>query len=222
MKQKIYWTLVFVLSGLTAVAEDKSSPAGDQIVYENNFEKAELDKVPTEFLVLDGGFAVKQEQTNKFIELPGAPLETFGFLFGPTSESDISVSAKMRGSTKGRRFPTYALGLNGVSGYRLQVSPAKKALELFKGDEIAATAALEEKIGAWMKLQLQVTKVSDTEWRVEGKAWLEGSSEPGKAQIVFLEKTKPIAGRASIWGSPYAGTPIQFDDLKIIKTIAGK
>lgn len=215
MKQEMILGLALALSAVFGVAQEKGAATGAKILYGNDFEKAELDKVPSEFLVLDGGFAVKQEGTNKFLELPGAPLETFGFLFGPTSESDVVVTAKMRGTAKGRRLPTFALGLNGVSGYRLQVSPAKKALELFKGDEPVATVPFEEKLGAWMKLRLQLVTVGESGWKVEGKVWLENSSEPEKAQIVFAEKTKPIPGRASVWGSPYSGTPIQFDDLKL-------
>src|SRR6266705_5565560 len=105
-------------------------------LYENDFEQAALDKVPDDFLVLDGQFAVKEEGGNKFLELPGAPLDSYGALFGPTETEDISVSARIFGTGKGRRYPTFGVGLNGqgTSAYRLQVSPAKKALELFKGD----------------------------------------------------------------------------------------
>ena len=205
-----------VLAAISAIAQDKPAPTIGKIVYQNNFEKAELEKVPSEFLVLDGGFAVKQEGTSKFFELPGAPLETFGVLFGPTVETDVAVSAKIRGTAKGRRFPTFSVGLNGVGGYKLQVSSAKKALELSRGDEVIATVPFEEKIGSWMMLQLRNRKVSEGEWKIEGKVWLESSAEPKQPMIVFAEKTKPVAGRASIWGSPYSGTPIQFDDLKVV------
>jgi len=208
--------LLVMLFTLSSEAEDaKTSSAAGKILYQNNFEKAELGGVPDEFLVLDGGFTVKQEASNKFLELPGAPLETFGLLFGPTLESEVAASARMRGDAKGRRYPTFALGLNGVSGYRLQVSPAKDALELYKGDAVVATAPFEEKIGSWMKLRLQVLKTGEAEWKVEGKVWLESAPEPEKAQITFEEKTKPIVGRATIWGCPYAGKPIQFDDLAV-------
>src|SRR6266571_4054518 len=122
-------------------------------LYENDFEKAALDKVPDDFLVLDGQFAVKEEGGNKFLELPGAPLDTFGVLFGPTEKEGTAVSARIFGTGKGRRYPTFAVGLNGqgTSAYRLQVSPAKKALELFKGDEVKATVPYEWKSGTWTK-----------------------------------------------------------------------
>src|SRR3989441_4004925 len=105
-------------------------------LYENDFEKAALGKVPDDFLVLDGQFAVREEGGNKFLELPGAPLDTFGALFGPTEKEGVAVSARIFGTGKGRRYPTFAVSLNGVGGYKLQVSPAKKLAELYKGDTV--------------------------------------------------------------------------------------
>src|SRR6185295_9336359 len=81
-------------------------------LYENNFETAEAGKVPEDFLVLDGGFAVKAEGTNKFLELPGTPLDSFGVQFGPSGNSEVAVSARINGTGKGRRFPTFGVGLN--------------------------------------------------------------------------------------------------------------
>ena len=192
-----------------------------KLLYENDFEKAALDKVPDDFLVLDGQFAVKEEGDNKFLELPGAPLDTFGVLFGPTEKEGTAVSARIFGTGKGRRYPTFAVGLNGqgTSAYRLQVSPAKKALELFKGDEVKATVPYEWQSGAWTRLRLQVRKVKDGQWKVEGKVWTD--KEPSAWLVSFDEREQPVAGKASIWGSPYATTPIRFDDLKVASATDG-
>src|SRR5881394_1136482 len=208
MKKGFCWLALLLLCSAPVFSETKQ-------LYENNFEKAELDKVPEEFLVLDGGFVVKEEGGNKFLELPGAPLDTFGVLFGPTGKEGTAVSARIFGSGKGRRYPTFAVGLNGqgTSAYRLQVSPAKKALELFKGDEVKATVPYEWQSGAWTRLRLQVRKVKEGQWKVEGKAWTD--KEPSAWLVSFDEKEQPVAGKASIWGSPYATTPIRFDDLKV-------
>jgi hypothetical protein len=202
---------LLMLTGLALVA--LAQPA--KPLYENDFEKAALDKVPDDFLVLDGQFAAKEEGGNKFLELPGAPLDTFGVLFGPTEKEGTAVSARIFGTGKGRRYPTFAVGLNGqgTSAYRLQVSPAKKALELFKGDEVKATVPYEWQSGVWSRLRLQVRKVKDGQWKVEGKAWTD--KEPTAWLVSFDEREQPVAGRASIWGSPYATTPIRFDDLKV-------
>ena len=190
-------------------------PAGAQTkpLYENSFEKAEVNKVPDEFLVLNGAFAVREEGGNKFLELPGAPLDDFGLLFGPTEKNGVAVSARVHGTGKGRRFPAFGVGLNGVGGFRLQVAASKKTLELFKGEEVVISMPYVWESGAWTMLRLQIRQVKDGEWRIEGKAWKQGAVEPSEWAITHTEKSEPIAGRASITGNPISGTPIRFDDL---------
>jgi hypothetical protein len=192
-----------------------ASASAAAVLYANNFEQAELNQVPSEFLVLDGQFAVKQEADNKFFELPGAPLETYGFLFGPSQSDGLVVTARVFGTSRGRKFPTFAVSLNGVSGYRLQVAPAKKALELLKGDTIQATAPLEWASGQWTVLKLQVLQVKDA-WKVSGKVWTHGGSEPTDWTLSWEEKEKPVPGRPGAWGSPFSGTPIRFDNLGVM------
>jgi hypothetical protein len=171
--------------------------------------------VPDDFLVLDGQFAVREEGGNRFLELPGAPLDTFGALFGPTEKQGVAVSARIFGTGKGRRYPTFAVSLNGVGGYKLQVSPAKKLAELYRGDAVKTSVPFEWMSAKWTHLKLQVGKVKDGEWKVEGKVWQEGSDEPKSWTISYGEKEEPIAGRAGVWGNPFSNTPIRFDDLKV-------
>src|SRR6478672_11261301 len=94
------------LSGVVALVVFTFGAFAEPALYSNNFEKAQIDQVPDDMLVLDGNFAVKQDEGNKFLELPGAPLDTFGALFGPTTNANVAVTAKIFGSGKGRRFPT--------------------------------------------------------------------------------------------------------------------
>src|SRR5688572_14165335 len=186
------------------------------MLYSNSFDRAEPGKLPEELMVLEGGFSVQAEGGNKFLELPGAPLETFGLLFGPTETENVSATARFYGTGKGRRFPTFAIGINGVGGYKLQMSPGKKALELLKGEsEVLAGVPYTWESGAWTRLRLQLRKAGEGQWQLEAKAWKDGSPEPGKWMIAHTEKTPPIPGRAGIWGMPYAGTPIRFDDLAV-------
>lgn len=195
--------------------------AQDKPLYENNFEKAEVGKVPSDFLVLEGGFAVKEEGGNKFLELPGAPLDSFALQFGPTESDGIAVSARISGTGKGRRFPTFGIGLNGVAGYKLQVSPAKKLLELYKDVEVKTISPYAWKSGQWTNLRLRVRKAGEQKWKIEGKAWPQGAPEPELWMITFDEKESPAPGRASVFGSPFSGTPIQFDDF-VVSAVRGK
>src|SRR2546426_7363443 len=184
-------------------------------LYENNFEKAEVGTVPQDFLVLDGGFLVKEENGNKFLELPGAPLDSFAVQFGPAEADNVAVSARIKSTARGRRYPTFGIGLNGVAGYKLQISPAKKMLELYKDQEVKDVMPYGWKSGQWTKFRFQVRTVKEGQWKVEGKVWVEGSSEPATWMIAADEKEAPAAGRASVFGSPFSGTPIQFDDFAV-------
>src|SRR4051812_25449563 len=60
-----------------------------KILYQNDFSKGEVGKLPEDMLLLDGGFAVQEVSGNKMLQLPGAPLETYGVLFGPTEGSGL-------------------------------------------------------------------------------------------------------------------------------------
>ena len=170
-------------------------------------------------MALGGEFVVKEEGTNKFLELPGAPLDSFAVQFGPGEKENIAVRARILGTAKGRRLPTFGIGLGGVSGFKLQISPGKKALELLKDQEIKSSAPFEWKSDSWTQLRLQIRKLKDGEWKIEGKAWSASETEPKDWMISLDEKEEPIAGRASALGSPFAGTPIWFDDLRVEKLV---
>jgi hypothetical protein len=135
--------------------------------------------------------------------------------FGPTESADVVVSARIYGTAKGRRYPTFGVGLNGVAGWRLQVSPAKKALELYKDQDVKASVTRDWKPGEWAWFRL--TGAQGQGRRVENRRqsvdiW---SARTGQWMITFDEKEEPVAGCASVFGSPFSGTPIWFDDLTV-------
>jgi hypothetical protein len=206
-------THVLAVAVLTVLSTVRA--AGPTTLYENDFDSAEAGKAPADMLVLDGGFAVREEGGAKFLELPGAPLETFGVLFGPAVTNNVAVSARIQGSRRGRLFPAFGVGLGGVNGYKLRVSPGKKELELHKGDTDLVSVPFEWQSGQWTHFRLRVREAGAGAWKVEGKAWTEGAAEPAAWPIAFDDKETPRAGRAAIWGAPYAGTPIRYDDLRL-------
>ena len=206
------WAALAVVGALEA-----APPA---TIYENTFASAEVGKAPADMLVLDGGFAVREEAGAKFLELPGAPLETFGVLFGPAVTNNVEVSARIHGTRRGRLFPAFGVGLGGVNGYKLRVSPGKKELELHKGDTDLLSVPFDWQSGQWTHLRLRLREISTGAWKVEGKAWTEGAAEPATWQLACDEKTPPRPGRAAIWGAPYAGTPIRYDDLRLARVEA--
>ena len=203
-------------------------------LFQTDFESSEVGGEPAGFMIIDGQFAVREFEGGKVFELPGAPLETFGFLFGPNfafndagtkfkvgakpeeaSEVDGGVvSARVQGVKQGRRFPTFSVGLCGVSGYKLRVAPGKQALELVRGDDTVASAEYDWPSGAWTRLKLQL-RVADGKWIAEGKVWKDGELEPSAWQISHSTTEKPNPGKASAWALPFSGQPIRFDDLVV-------
>jgi hypothetical protein len=206
---KIVVSLLFLYVMVRSVSAQTSAPL---LHYEKHFEKADVGKVPDDFLVLDGAFTVNEEGGNQFLELPGAPLDSYAVQFGPSASSNVTVSAAIKSTGKGRRFPTFGVGLGGVSGFRLQVSPAKKTLELYQDQTIKKSVEYEWKSGDWLVLRLQIAS-ADGKGRVEGKVWQKGSPEPKSWQLSVDITETPTSGRPSVFGSPFAGTPIQFDDF---------
>ena len=202
--------LAFGLAAFTALAAEP--------LYKNNFEKTQIGEVPDDFLVLDGDFAVMQGNANKYLELPGAPLDAFGFMFGPSARHGNEISARMFGTKKGRRYPVFGVALNGVNGYRLQVAPAKRAIELLKGSAVVAKVPFRWGGGEWLRLALRVEQTGAAEWTVSGRVWADGKKAPAKPTITHKEAKEPRNGKPSIWGSPYSGTPIRYDDIVVKKT----
>jgi len=190
--------------------------AAEKPLYQNDFETAKPGPPPEDMMVLSGDFSIKQDGTNKFLELPGAPLDTFSVQFGPAATNSVTAAATIRGVGKGRRYPTFGVGVYGVAGYRLQVSPGKNALELYKDQTLLGTVEYEWKSGEWLTMRLLAEQLTEGRWKLTGKVWLKGTPEPATALIQAEDRPEqPPSGRASVFGSPFSVTPIQFDDLLV-------
>jgi hypothetical protein len=191
-----------------------STQAAETVLFEQNFDALPVGPMPKEFLALAGEFVVGSDGGAHFMELPGSPLDTFGALFGPSSAEPCSLEGRFYGTKTGRKFPTFGLSLRGAGGYRLQVSPGKGLLEIYKGDEPLIGATFAWQSGTWTSLKLTMSKQAGG-WVLEGRAWTEGAA-PAAPQVKWEITGDVAAGRAAVWGSPYSGTPIRFDDLKWI------
>jgi hypothetical protein len=206
---------VFIIVAIVALNASAQTPA-DEVLFETDFEMAKVDSVPEELMVLAGEFSVKDIGGNKALELPGNPLEDFGVLFGPAESDSVAVRARIHSESSKRLVPRFGVGLSGVAGYRLLVAPGQNGLQLLKDQEVVASAPFEWKSAAWTSLHLQIRKISESKWIIEGRAWASGTSEPKNWPISVEVSEAPPAGKASIWGAPYSGKPILFDDLSVI------
>jgi hypothetical protein len=206
---------IFIIAAIVAVTDSADTPDG-KMLFKSDFESANVGSLPEELMVLAGEFSVSDIGGNKALELPGNPLEDFGALFGPAESDGIAVRARVFSESPKRLAPRFGVGLDGVAGYRLLVAPGQNRLQLLKDQEAVASAPLEWKSGTWTWLHLQIREVSAGKWFIEGRAWADGSPEPNEWSISFEVSETPPAGKASIWGAPYSGKPILFDDLSVI------
>jgi hypothetical protein len=206
---------IFIIAAIVAVSGSAQTPA-DKVLFKSDFESASADSVPEELMVLAGQFSVKEAGGNKALELPGTPLEDFGALFGPAESGGVAVRARVRSESTKRLAPRFGVGLSGVAGYRLLVSTGQNVLQLLKDQQVMASAPFEWKPGTWTSLHLQARKISEGLWIIEGRAWADGTPEPKDWSISVEVSEAPPVGKASIWGAPYSGKPIVFDDLSVI------
>jgi hypothetical protein len=207
--------LIFITAAIVALTASAQTP-GDKLLFETDFESANVDSVPEDLMILAGEFSVKDIGGNKVLELPGNPLEDFGALFGTAESDGVAVRARIHSESSKRLAPRFGVGLNGVTGYRLLVTPAQDRLQLLNDQEAVASAPFEWKSAAWTSLHLQIRKISDSKWIIEGRAWTDGTPEPKDWAISFEVSEAPPAGKASVWGAPYSGKPIFFDDLSVV------
>lgn len=198
--------LSLLLPALCAVAGDA--------VFTQDFAKAEA--VPDDLMQLSGEYAIADDGGNKVLSLNPIPLDTYGFLFGPTGKEGFAVRARAKSAIKGRLAPSFGFGLGGVTGHILRYAGAKKQLELVRDEAVLASVPIEWKSDTWLWFHLQVRK-DGAAWQVEGKAWADGAAEPAAWQIAFKDEKAPVSGRPSCWGMPYSGKPIVFDDLTVTK-----
>lgn len=209
--------LFLVLSHITA------SVLADELV--EDFEKLAPGDPPDALFIIDGEFQVVAHEGGKVLRLPAAPLLECGLLFGKSSKGSMTAEAKVLALKKGRRsFPRFGLGVHGISGYRIRAVPAQKRLELVYQEEVVKTAPLVWESGKWCTLKLALIQEEGKAPKVEAWCWTEGSESPSKPSLVYEGEEGGASGqgKASVWGTPYSGKEILFDDLKVTWTPAKK
>jgi hypothetical protein len=194
-----------------------SAMGADKPLYVQDFNA--LTEVPEDIMQLNGEFTLVADGTGKAMAVTPTPLDTYNCLFGPPAKDGIQARARIEGSSKGRQSPTFGIGLNGVSGFVLRVATGKKQVELSRDEEVLASQPYAWKSDTWTRLVLQVRAVGAT-WVVEGKVWPDGEAEPAAWLVTTTVEKAPSPGRPSLWGVPYGGKPILFDDLLVAPAVA--
>lgn len=185
-------------------------PAADPL-YVQDFDQAA--EVPDD-LMLNGEFAVQADGAGKVLALLPQTVDTFNLLFGPSRKDPASVSARIQGTAKGRQSPAFGVGLNGINGVVLRLSPSKDQVELLVGDTAIASQPYTWKRGTWTSFRLR-WRLVDGAILAEGRVWATGTAEAEAWTITAKLDQAPPAGRATAWGIPYGGNSILFDDLRV-------
>jgi len=179
-------------------------------LFHESFSRA--TELPADFTALNGKVRIGRSNGNRYAELPAKPASSHGLLFGPALSKGLRVEARFL-AEDGEKSPTFAVGLNGLSGYKLQVNPNKQQLELLSNEVIVHSVKFEWLPDQWTHLQLQVRALPGLQWAIEGKAWNEKEEEPTKWTLQWKDTAAPSNGQPSVWGTPYAEKPIALDDV---------
>ncbi len=195
----------------------------DATPYATDFSAAKPGKVPEELFVITGAFAIADVDGNRVLELAGNPVSSYGVLFGPKEQTAIEAAARVQATSVGKMFPEFGVGANDSGGWRVWAMPGQDALVLRRKevDEVARVP-FHWTSGGWVRMKLRVSPGADGKWLVQGKAWPDGLPEPAAWPLSHVAADAPPAGQASVWGNPYSGTPIRFDDLSAAPVGAGK
>lgn len=203
------YSMLYLMIGLFVI----NIQANDDVLYKQDFDEIVVGDSPSDFLVLEGDFSVKDHDGSNVLLLPGTPLSDYGILFGPSQADGIQISARIQSERQKRLFPRIGVGLGGVNGYKLFITPSKRALEIVKGKETVESIPFKWQSGKWAQYRFQIRKV-DEQWVIEGKAW-HGTEEPKEWMIVHKTEDQPVASKPSIWGTPYSSQDIYFDDIVV-------
>jgi hypothetical protein len=191
-------------------------PAGDLKRQRLDLERFPDGNPPREIFVIEGDVRIATVSGGKVLEIKGDRKEAdAGVVLGASTGGAATIEARVLASKAGRSLPRFGVGVHGQSGFRLYVVPARKELHLVKNDEVIKTAAFDWKSGSRVILRLAVSRAGKGTWTVTGMAWTAGDPEPANPQITQETTAPPTRGQCSLWGTPYAGTPIDFDEIKV-------
>ncbi|MEM8955071.1 MAG: hypothetical protein AAGD22_13045 [Verrucomicrobiota bacterium] len=177
----------------------------------------ELGSEPESVFVIEGDFKVSEVDGERVIEMGTEPVEECMMLFGETLRGSASIRGKVKAGKKGRSYPTFGVGLYGVSGYRLRVVPVRDEIEIVEGDDVVASGRFDWSGQGWTWLELSIQLEEDGGWVVEGRAWEEGFQPPDEALARHEFDAERVMGKAGILGTPYTGLPTYFGELEVVE-----
>ena len=177
---------------------------------------------PEEVFVVDGKIEVANKDGNKALTIyPGTELVDACAQLAESASGSASIQARVFASKRGRSVPRFGLSAHGLSGYRCYVTPAKKELELLKGDETVASMPFDWTPETWLTMKLEVKRNGD-DWTISGSAWPSNGTPPAAPMLTHQDKGLKGQGKCAVWATPYSAMPIFFDDIDIEIEVASE
>ncbi len=209
--------LLSVIAAVTALAQEPAAPAAQKF----DFQALQPGDLPDEFMSTEqeAKFSITADGDNKLIELAGQPIVDGGVLLGKNFKGACTVTARIKATGKRRTQPRFGVGLHGISGPRLLVVPAEKCIKIMRNtekEEPVASAPYTWTSGTWTRLELSIQPAAGGKAAVlEARVWEDGKPRPDAPTLTWQSPDPPAQGKASVWGTPYAELPIQFDDIEV-------
>ena len=203
-----------------ATAQDAAAPAVPAL-QKFDFQALSPGEVPDDYMSTDqdAKFHIIADGDNKLLELQPQPIVDGGMLVGKSIKGPCTVTAKIKATGKRRTQPRFGAGLHGVSGPRLLVLPAAKTIDIISNtekEESVASAPYTWTSGTWTWVEMSIKPGADGKGSlIEGRVWEDGKPRPEQPSLTWNAPSAPAQGKASVWGTPYAELPIQFDDIEV-------
>lgn len=188
-----------------------------KVEFEENFSGLSPQDEPENLFILDGSFLVDQDKAGKQLELSGRPVGDFGFMFGPrVREKAMELNFSFLSSKQGRRYPAIAAGIGGIRGYRFRWNASTRKIFIYNDETLLSEKIFTWESEQWWKIRFQVIPLKQDKNLLKLKIWPRDLEEPKTWLVEHFDDILFKGGKCVIWGYPYAGTPIQFDDIKIL------
>ncbi|NLT72408.1 MAG: hypothetical protein GXX91_17175 [Verrucomicrobiaceae bacterium] len=134
--------------------------------------------------------------------------------FGPEiREKSATILASGRALGRGSLQSRFGAGLYGKNGFQLRFVPATRRIELVRRGVVLLHRPFPLAPEEHGHLELSV-RPERNHWIVTGRAWREKEKRPRdtafKYKIFAVELLFPLAGRSTLFATPYSGEPVTF------------
>lgn len=153
------------------------------------------------------------------VQVAPDPLLDSWLEFGPEiREKGATIVASGKAPGQGRLKSRFGAGLYGKNGFQLRFVPATQEIELVRRSVVLLKKPFPATAGELCSLELSV-QPERNHWLVSGRAWKGEENRPDEKAFeykIFAEELLfPLAGRATLFATPFSGDPVSFSSAKV-------